>query len=94
MGTHQDQLRGFAKYNGEFNCRLYEQIAGLTDIARKEDLGAFFGSIHGTLNHILLADRIWLGRFARAIPTFRSLATANLVYELSLIHISEPTRPY
>ena len=83
MGTHQDQLRGFAKYNGEFNCRLYEQIAGLTDIARKEDLGAFFGSIHGTLNHILLADRIWLGRFARAIPTFRSLATANLVYEFS-----------
>ncbi|WP_350282286.1 DinB family protein [Nitrosomonas sp.] len=31
----------------------------------KQDRGAFFRSIHGTLNHLLLADKIWLGRFER-----------------------------
>ena len=36
---------------------------GLTDQERKKDLGAFFKSIHGTLNHILLSDRAWMGRF-------------------------------
>lgn len=83
MGAHQDQIRGFAKYNIEFNQRLFEQIAGLSDDERKQDLGAFFGSIHATLNHILLADRIWLGRFATALPSLSSLHEAALVYEFS-----------
>jgi uncharacterized damage-inducible protein DinB len=39
-------------------------LAGtLTDADRRRDRGAFFGSIHGTFNHILLGDRIWMGRF-------------------------------
>ncbi|MCF7223297.1 DinB family protein [Marilutibacter chinensis] len=83
MSTHQDQLRGFARYNREFNRRLFEQLSGLTDDERKKDMGAFFGSIHGTLNHILLADRIWLGRFAAAFPALSSLEGADLVHEFS-----------
>jgi uncharacterized damage-inducible protein DinB len=35
---------------------------------RKRDRGAFFGSIHGVMNHVLVADRIWLGRIARRAP--------------------------
>ena len=35
----------------------------LDDADRKRDRGAFFGSIHGTLNHLLWGDRMWLGRF-------------------------------
>ena len=58
MGAHQDQVRGFAKYNREFNVSPFNQVAGLSENERKRDMGAFFGSIHGTLNHILLADRI------------------------------------
>ncbi|MDN5874686.1 MAG: DinB family protein, partial [Sinobacteraceae bacterium] len=38
--------------------------AELSDAQRRQDRGVFFKSIHGTLNHLLLADRIWLGRFA------------------------------
>ena len=55
--------RTMAAYNRWMNERLYACCAGLSDTERKEDVGAFFKSIHGTLNHLLLADRVWLGRF-------------------------------
>lgn len=83
MGTHQDQVRGFAKYNRMFNERLFDVIAPLSDADRKKDMGAFFGSIHATLNHILLADRIWLGRFAIAFPNTAALQDAALVEKFS-----------
>lgn len=83
MGAHQDQVRGFAKYNREFNLSLFDQLEGLSESERTQDMGAFFGSIHGTLNHILLADRIWLGRFAKAIPAMAALNDAELVHEFA-----------
>ncbi|KJS04318.1 MAG: hypothetical protein VR73_14640 [Gammaproteobacteria bacterium BRH_c0] len=51
-----------ARYNSWMNDNLFESCASLTDEQRKRNLGAFFASIHGTLNHLLLADRVWLGR--------------------------------
>jgi uncharacterized damage-inducible protein DinB len=45
------------------NDKLYAVAATLSDEARKRDVGAFFKSIHGTFNHLLLADRVWLARF-------------------------------
>jgi len=53
-----------ARYNHWMNERLYLQCAKLSDAERKHDRGAFFGSIHGTLNHLLWGDRMWMGRFA------------------------------
>jgi uncharacterized damage-inducible protein DinB len=55
--------RTMAAYNRWMNERLYTCCGSLSDTERKRDVGAFFKSIHGTLNHLLLADRIWLGRF-------------------------------
>ncbi|NDJ17517.1 DinB family protein [Myxacorys almedinensis] len=52
-----------AEYNHWMNQKLYATCAQIPDAKRKEDLGAFFQSIHGTLNHILVGDRIWMGRF-------------------------------
>jgi uncharacterized damage-inducible protein DinB len=46
------------------NGNVYIAAARLSDEERKRDRGAFFGSIHRTMNHILVADRIWLGRLA------------------------------
>jgi uncharacterized damage-inducible protein DinB len=66
-----------ASYNRWMNEQLYGCCAGLTDEERKRDAGAFFKSIHGTLNHILLGDRIWLGRF-----TGKPYAVASLGQEL------------
>jgi len=53
-----------ARYNRWMNRRLYALCDAMPDAERKRDRGAFFGSIHGTLNHLLWADRMWLGRFA------------------------------
>jgi len=55
--------RMMARYNAGANRILYEACAKLSDAERKRVRPAFFKSIHGTLNHILLGDRIWLGRF-------------------------------
>ena len=55
--------RTMADYNRWMNGKLYEFCAGVSDTERKRDAGAFFKSIHGTLNHLLLADRVWMGRF-------------------------------
>jgi len=52
-----------AAYNRWMNEKLYALCARLTDTERKHDAGAFFKSIHGTLNHLLLADRLWVARF-------------------------------
>jgi len=53
-----------ADYNGWMNERLYALCAGMTDAARREDRGAFFGSIHRTLNHIMVIDLMFEARFA------------------------------
>ena len=52
-----------AEYNRWMNERLYAACAGLADDERRRDRGAFFKSIHGTLDHILWGDRLWLSRF-------------------------------
>ncbi len=52
-----------ARYNRLANARLYGACAGLSEAELKRPRPAFFTSIHGTLNHILLGDRIWLARF-------------------------------
>ncbi len=57
-------FRMLASYNALANRRLYEACARLSDAERKKRRLAFFGSIHGTLNHIMVGDRIWLGRFS------------------------------
>jgi uncharacterized damage-inducible protein DinB len=69
-----EQARAMARYNAWMNERLYAVCAALSDEERKRDRGAFFKSIHGTLNHILLADLIWLGRFEGKPFAFTSLA--------------------
>ena len=60
------QFRAMAQYNTWMNRRIYDTCAALSDEERKRDLRAFFGSIHRTLNHLLLADRVQMGRFAGA----------------------------
>jgi uncharacterized damage-inducible protein DinB len=68
-----------ARYNRLANERLYAVCAELSDAERKRDRRAFFGSIHGTLNHILLGDRIWLGRFEGEVVPSTNLE--RILYE-------------
>ena len=53
----------FAGYNAWANGRIYDAAAQLTQDEFRRDTGVFFKSVMGTLNHILVADRIWLKRF-------------------------------
>ena len=58
-----EHYRMFADYNRWANRLVYAAAAGLSDAQYRENKGAFFGSLHATLNHILAADRIWMKRF-------------------------------
>ncbi len=51
-----------ARFNAWANGRLYGCVAGISDQACREDRKAYFGSIHNTLNHLLVVDRLWTHR--------------------------------
>ena len=51
-----------AEYNAWANARLYEMARRLPDERYRQDVGAYFKSLHGTLNHIMTADLIWMRR--------------------------------
>lgn len=51
-----------ATYNSWANARLYEAALALPEELYRADIGVFFRSLHGTLNHLLLTDRLWLTR--------------------------------
>lgn len=51
-----------ANYNQWANARLLRMAATLEDVLYRKNAGAYFGSLHGTLNHLLVADRIWMHR--------------------------------
>ena len=65
----KEHFQLLADYNQWMNGKLYEAAASLTPVELAEDRGAFFGSVLGTLNHLVVADRIWLKRFA-TLPAF------------------------
>jgi uncharacterized damage-inducible protein DinB len=60
------RYRMFAGYNAWCNERLYDAAAKLSDADYRADRGVFFKSVHGTLNHLLVGDRIWMKRFTGA----------------------------
>lgn len=55
-------VRAMAAYNAEMNRRVYDAAFRLSDAERRAERGAFWGSVHGTLCHLLWADRIWMSR--------------------------------
>jgi len=59
----REHFTRFADYNEWANRRLYADAATVTDAQYRKPLGLFFASLHGTLNHLLVADRVWMHRF-------------------------------
>ena len=59
-----DYVATMAAYNRWQNTSIYGAASGLSDADRREDRGAFFGSIHRTLSHVAWGDSIWLSRFS------------------------------
>jgi len=59
----RDHYKMFAGYNDWANRKVYTIAADLSDVEWERDCGVFFGSMMGTLNHILVGDMIWMSRF-------------------------------
>lgn len=58
-----EHYRTMGRFNAWANRQIYDAVASLPDEDyRKERPAAFFGSIHGTLNHLLVVDLLWFGR--------------------------------
>ena len=68
-----EHVRQMASYNTWMNERLYKAARTLPDEALSAERGAFFGSILGTLNHLVVADLIWLGRYSAHPADFAAL---------------------
>jgi uncharacterized damage-inducible protein DinB len=68
-----DYFRSFARYNQWANRRLYAACAALPEPEYMKPRASFFGSLHATLNHILVADRIWMGRLVGHDPGIKAL---------------------
>ena len=68
-----DQFKLFARYNRLMNRRILEAAAKLPRDDLIRDRGAFFKSVLGTLNHVLVGDIIWLKRFAMHLPGRKAL---------------------
>ncbi|MGI9409200.1 MAG: DinB family protein, partial [Hyphomicrobiaceae bacterium] len=77
-----DHVRLMADYNRWQNRSIFTAASSLSDTDRKELRGAFFGSIHGTLNHLLWGDQIWMSRFAGTPkPVAAAVAQSTGSYE-------------
>ena len=55
-------MQAMARYNAWQNGNIYNTADQLDEAARRQERGAFFGTIHATLNHLLWADQIWMSR--------------------------------
>lgn len=76
-----DYVRLLARYNRWQNKSLYDAAGSLSDAARREERGAFFGSIHATLNHLVWADQTWMSRLAnRPRPAASSISESLAQY--------------
>src|ERR1041385_119093 len=63
MSGMQQHWIMLGRYNAWANGRLYDAAAALSDGDYRKDCGAFFKSMHGTLNHLLVTDWVWMHRF-------------------------------
>lgn len=84
-----------ASYNTWINTKLYDAASRLSTEEFARDRGAFFGSILGTLNHVAVADTIWLKRFSThpsqhsALLPIPALPTPKALDELLFDNLTE-----
>lgn len=93
-----EHFQKFADYNKWANTVLFEAVGALENAQFHKDLGAFFGSISGTLNHLLVGDLLWMQRLEGSGPqpasldtvlfeSFENLQAARVDADLRLINL-------
>lgn len=88
MSLLLDQIRNFARYNAWANRRLYQACADLPAEEYHAARPSFFGSLHATLNHILVGDSIWWGRFRLTPPAHITALNQILHADFSSLHLA------
>jgi len=73
MMSRTSHIRLMATYNEWMNAKIYEAARSLPDEELSVDRKAFFGSILGTLNHLVAGDTVWLKRFAKHPANYSAL---------------------
>jgi uncharacterized damage-inducible protein DinB/GNAT superfamily N-acetyltransferase len=71
----REHLQTLARYNLWATRRLLDAVDALPEADYRRDAGLFFKSVHGTLNHLLVAQQIWLSRFAENVSPRIALDT-------------------
>jgi uncharacterized damage-inducible protein DinB len=89
-----DRYRKLARYNSWANLRLYDAAAAIPDRDYRADRGAFFKSLHGTLNHLLVGDRVWMRRLTGEgeAPTRLDAILFEDLAELRVARLAEDKR--
>ncbi|MFZ6801539.1 DinB family protein [Undibacterium sp. Di24W] len=81
-------LQLMAQYNQWMNQKLYDTAASLSADALRENRGAFFGSIFSTLNHLAVADTIWIRRLSASFPAEWGLEEAKQLQQIQALDLS------
>jgi uncharacterized damage-inducible protein DinB len=92
--SFQEHFQNFAAYNRWANRRLYQAAATLPHEDYRREIGVFFGSLRGTLNHLLVGDRIWMRRLTGSgeAPARLDAILHDGLDELTLARIAEDER--
>jgi len=85
-----DYFRRLARYNAWANRRLYDACVALSAADYLARRPSFFGSLHATLNHILVGDRVWLGRFV-GVPSGLTRLDQILHDDLASLRLARET---
>lgn len=84
-----DYLQTMVRYACWQNESVIGSASSLGDDVRKKDQGAFFGSLHNTLNHLLWADIYWMYRLENwPKPQVRSIAESVGLYDAWEDHVT------
>jgi uncharacterized damage-inducible protein DinB len=73
-------VQRLARYNRWQNENLYGVADRLSDDERRRERGTFFGSIHGTLSHLLWGDCTWMSRFSDVPKPDVGIAGSKALY--------------
>jgi uncharacterized damage-inducible protein DinB len=79
-----------ARYNAWQNQSLFHAAAGLSEVAREQDRGAFVGSIRATLSHLMWGDLMWMARFDGGAAPGGSIADSPAMFDWPTLWAERP----
>ncbi len=75
MSAWRDYFVDLARYHAWANEAMFRELDKLSEEQRRQDCGLFFRNIHHTVDHLLLVNRVWMGRLTGqpVVPDFKTV---------------------